>query len=260
MKIWRELLIVLLLFGAVWFVFTWSPVDLPDSDIALSREREQDLAELILDDLKQTNTFYDDSVSLALLYPLADRLLTALDSPTYEYTFHVIESGQINAFATINGHIFVYSGLIEFVSGPEELAAILAHEIGHHENGDLVDRLLKELGLTVIATVLTGGDAVIVSEITRLLISKGFDRRQEREADDFAYATLIDAEISPARLAHFFTRLKAEEETYPDELEVIMTHPNSKSRIERALSTELPEDFEERDFSLNWDELLSSYL
>ena len=74
---------------------------------------------------------------------------------------------RVNAFATLNGQIFVYSGLVEFVSGPEELASILAHEIGHHENGDLIDRLVKELGLNVLMAILTGGDAVMTSFIIK---------------------------------------------------------------------------------------------
>lgn len=257
MKIWREFIIIIAIFGVVWAVFTWRPVGLPDSDLAISKEREQELADFIFDDLKREHTFYDDSIADKILEPIANRLIAAIDSPKYSYQLHLIESTQINAFATLDGHIFVFSGLVKFVSGPEELAAILAHEIGHHENGDLVDKLIKELGINVIMAILTGGDAVMASEVTRLLISSGFDRQQEKEADDFAYQVLIESQLKPARMAHFFTRMKTEEKAYPDELELIMTHPNSKRRIERALSVQLPEEFTEVAFDLNWEQLIS---
>ncbi len=261
MKIWRELLILVLIFGLIWLAFTWRPLSMPDTDFRLSKEREKDLADLIMDDLEDAFEFYDDTVVNKLISPISTRLLDSLNPKKYEYKFHLIDnSSEINAFATIDGHIYIYSGLLKFVDNPEQLAGILAHEIGHHENGDLVDRLMKELGLSVLVAVLTGGDAVMISEISKLLISSGFDRKQEREADEFAYKLMVKTQLNPARLAHFFTKLKAEEKSYPDDLEIIMTHPNSKNRIEGALSYDLPVGFEEKEFDLKWKELIEGNL
>ncbi len=257
MKIWRELIILILIFGLIWLAFTWRPLSIPGAELKLSKEREKDLSGLIMDDLKAQYEFYDDSVVSRILAPITSRLLDSLANPRYEYKFHLLDdSNEINAFATLDGNIYVFSGLIQFVDNPEQLAGILAHEIGHHENGDLVDRLMKELGLSVLAAVLTGGDAVMISEISKLLLSSGFDRKQEREADEFAYELMTKSSINPARLAHFFTKLKTEEKSYPDDLEIIMTHPNSKNRIEGALSYPLPKGFEEREFDLSWEDLI----
>lgn len=260
MKIWRELLILTVIFGMIWMIFTYKPLDMPDTDMALNQDREKDLSELIMKDLQRAYDFYDDSIKNKLLYPITDRLLDSLKNKKYDYKFHLLKSTEINAFATLDGNIYVFSGLIEFVDNPEQLAGILSHEIGHHENGDLVDRLVKELGLNVIIAILTGGDAVMVSEVSKMLVSTGFDRKQEREADKFAYDLMIKAQINPSRLAHFFTKLKAEEKTYPDELEIIMTHPNSQNRIESALTVELPQNFEELEYDLNWESLIENYL
>lgn len=256
MKIWRDLLVIVVIFGAVWAVFTWRPMGLPSADMSLNREREQELSELILDDLRSENTFYADSVVELLLDPIVDRLLKSIVSPKYNYKLHLVENTAINAFATLDGHVFVYSGLVKFASGPEEIAAIIAHELGHHENGDLTDKVIKELGLNVVMAILTGGDAVMAGEVTRLLLSTGFDRKQEREADEFAHVLLAKSQLNPARMAHFFTRLKTAEKTYPDDLEVIMTHPSSKNRIEQALKAELPEDFVEIEYDLDWEVLI----
>ena len=260
MKLWRELVIIILVFGLIWIVFTWKPVGIPDTDLSLSKEREEELSDLIFRDLERNNTFYDDSIVTEILEPIVDRLIQSVDSPKYSYKLHLIENTSINAFATLDGHIFVYSGLVKFVSGPEELAAILAHEIGHHENGDLIDKIIKELGLNVVIAILTGGDAVMTSEVTKLVLSTGFDRQQEQEADEFAYGVLIESQIKPSRMAHFFTRMKSEEKTYPDELEIVMTHPNSKKRIERALAVKLPENFVEMNFDFEWDLLIEELL
>ena len=260
MKIWRELLILITIFGVIWAIFTYKPIVIPDSDLSINEEREKDLAKLIMDDLERKYDFYDDSVKAQLIYPITNRLLDSLEDKKYEYKFHLLSSAEINAFATLDGNIYVFSGLLEFVDNPEQLAGILSHEIGHHENGDPIDRLVKELGLNVVIAILTGGDAVMVSEVSKMLISTKFDRRQEQEADEFAHDLMIKARISPARLAHFFTKLKNEEKAYPDELEMIMTHPNSKHRIEAALTVDLPNNFEEHEYDLDWDNLIEEHL
>ncbi|WP_424961273.1 M48 family metallopeptidase [Ekhidna sp.] len=261
MKVWRELLILVLIFGLIWLAFTWRPLSLPDSDFRLSKEREKDLAELIMDDLEDEFEFYPDSTVENILSPITKRLLDSLQPQKYEYKFHLIDNNsEVNAFATIDGHIYVFSGLLTFADNPEQVAGIIAHEIGHHENGDLIDRLMKELGLSVLVAVLSGGDAVMISEISKILISTGFDRKQEREADEFAYDLMTKVQINPSRLAHFFTKLKAEEKTYPDDLEIIATHPNSKNRIQGALSYTLPEGFEEKPFDIEWANILEKEL
>lgn len=260
MKIWKELFILVVAFGLIWIVFTYQSVELPETNLQISNEREAELSELIMDNLKSQYDFLDDSISEILLAPITQRLTDTLNSEKYDYTFHLIENHEINAFATIDGHIYVFSGLLKFVDSPEQLAGVIAHEIGHHENGDLVDRLIKELGLNVLLAVMTGGDAIMVSEISKLLISSGFDRKQEREADEFAYDLMAKARINPAQLAHFFTKLKMEAKTYPDDLEMIMTHPNSKNRIEGALTFPLPEGFQELTLDLNWSQLVEDHL
>ncbi len=253
MKIWRELGVLILIFALIWLFFIWVPIPIPNENIKLSKEREKELAALIMDDLEDTYEFYPDSITEKLIKPITNRLVDSLDTPLYEYKFHLINNhNEINAFATIDGHIYIFSGLIKFVDNPEQLAGIIAHEIGHHENGDLVHRLIKDLGLRVLVTVMTGGDAVMTSKISELLISSSFNRKQESKADKFAYKLMSKALINPARLAHFFSKLKTEEKTYLDDLEIIMTHPNSKNRINEALSYPLSKDFNEQEFDMNW--------
>src|SRR5690606_24136018 len=113
---------------------------------------------------------------------------------------------SVNAFALPGGNIVILSGLLEFSENPEEVAAVLAHEMAHVEKRHVVDRLLKEFGMQVVFGVLTGGDLVVLSEISRTVTSTFFDRRQEEEADEFALELLHRCNISPRALGTLFRR------------------------------------------------------
>ena len=96
-------------------------------------------------------------------------------------------------------------------------------------------------------------DKLVIGEISRTATSTVFDRRQEREADEFAIELLDNAEINPRIIATFFRRLKEEEGTYNENLEILMTHPHINSRIKASLEYNLDEDFVSEEFNLNWD-------
>lgn len=84
------------------------------------------------------------------------------------------------------------------------MAAVLAQEIGHVEQKHVVDRILKEFSLGILFTVIAGGDAVILQDIFRSLISAKFNRSQEEDADDFALRLLEKSKIRPSHMASFF--------------------------------------------------------
>ncbi len=125
----------------------------------------------------------------------------------------------------------MFSGLIEFTESPEELAAVLAHEIGHAEKRHVVSKLVKELSIAVILTGLSNGDPSLVAKILKEIIGSSFDREQENEADQFGLRLLERADISPKNLARFFERLKAKDLDYDASLELLMSHPTTDKRI-----------------------------
>ena len=254
-RIWKELLILLLVFGLIWAVFTYFTWDW-DSDItSLSIEKEEELSDYLIDHIfDRYDAVADDYVDSALLI-ITDRLLESLDSSDYDYKIWVLETSEVNAFATLGGNIFLFSGLFDFVESPEELSAVLAHEIGHVEHRHVIDKLTQQLGLEVLFSILTGGDPILLSEVSKLLVSTSFDRRKEREADEFAMELAKNANINPRRLAQFFLKVSKKQGEITENLEIIMTHPHSNSRIKAASDYELDDDFEEIPFDIDWDKL-----
>ncbi len=252
-RIIRDLLILLAVFGVVWAVFTYFPIFPEENPIDLPFDKEEKLGELFLEAYLENETVLDNPLVDSAVYVIKERLIDSIGLTEYDYNVMVVQSEEINAFATFGGNIVVFSGLISFTERPEELAAVIAHEMGHIEHRHVVDRIIKELGIALLFGILTGGDAVLIDEISRTIASTVFDRRQEEEADEFSLALLEKCSLSPRNLGSFFRRLDDKLGGYDRKLEMFMTHPNNMSRIKRSFEYELSEEFEEQPFNLDWD-------
>jgi len=257
-SMWKELIILLVAFAAIWLALSYFSFDFgsASTDKMLSSEKESEIADIMLDLTLGQYEIEDDSAVNATIHLITKRLLDQVDSSEYTYTFRVIKNSQVNALATLGGNIFVFSGLLDFVESPEELAMILAHEIGHVEKRHVVNKLIQQLGMETLFSIITGGDPLILSEISKLVVTTSFDRKKEKEADDFAFDLALKSKINPHRMAQFFIRTLKKGSDLPKELEILMTHPHSKSRVKKASEVALPKDFEEELFDINWESVV----
>ena len=93
-----------------------------------------------------------------------------------------------------------------------------------------------------------------MGEVTGLLTSTSFDRKQEEEADQFAAELLEHSSIEPRTLASFFRKLEEElDNELMKHFEIVSTHPNFRSRIRKALSYVPGDDFEALPIDLDWE-------
>lgn len=249
-SILKDLLILLGVFALIWFLA--SLFSYPEDPQLLSVEKEEKLGGAYVDLLLKNPLFAElenETVDSAVRV-IGDRLKEGLGTSEYEYGFVVFESQMINAFTVPGGNILISSGLIGFCDTPEELAAVMAHEMGHVEERHVISRLLKELGLDI----LTSGDQYVMGEVTGMLTSSSFDRKQEEEADYFASELLEQSGIEPRTLATLFRKLDEEmDNELIKHFEIVSTHPNFDSRIRNALSYQPESGFEALPLDLDWE-------
>ncbi|WP_420581194.1 M48 family metallopeptidase [Reichenbachiella sp.] len=256
----KELAILIAIFVALWAGFSYYNYEKIENPFSISLEKEAELSDFINKHLMTDFEFVQNQSLDSSIQIISDRLLSNLDSSQYEYKFHIVDESEANAFTTLNGNIYIFSGLIREVSSAEELALILAHEFGHAENKHVVEKLVKTIGMEALFSILTGGDPVLISEISKLTLSTSFDRMNEEEADDFALSLAYSSQINPRRLAQFFLKMKAKDQSaLQEKLEFISTHPMSNDRIKKSSDYKLPDDFEEMPIPLDWEEV-KSYL
>jgi beta-barrel assembly-enhancing protease len=156
-----------------------------------------------------------------------------------DYTFYVVNSSQVNAFAVPGGYVYVNRGLIERNTNYAELAGVLAHEIGHVEERHGVEQMEKmqnaNLGLT-LAYVLLGRQPSPV-ESTAINLGGGLyfakhSREAENEADRVAIPLMLATRVHPNGLVTMFEKLLAEQQRTPSSVEGwFSTHPTTQERI-----------------------------
>ena len=166
---------------------------------------------------------------------LLDQLLAHWEDAAYDFKVLVVDSGDANAAALPGGYIVVTSGLIEEVESENELAFVLGHELGHFHNRDHLRRLGRAVVYSLALGIVFGSSGTSVPDLGGLagnLTSRGFDRRQESEADRFGLS-LVQAEYGHIGSSwQFFHRLSEAAGELEDLVAYLSTHPASSARIE----------------------------
>lgn len=143
----------------------------------------------------------------------------------------VIRGKEINAFAFLAGRIYVYNGLLQQADSPDELAAVLAHEIEHVKERHVIQGLIQKfLGYYLWQTVFPD---TTLGHITNLLAAADhlkFSRIEEHEADQGALDRLRDAHVSALGFRRFFSRGLGT----PEPMTVFSDHPSDESRAHLA--------------------------
>ncbi|HHX41664.1 MAG TPA: M48 family metalloprotease [Armatimonadetes bacterium] len=155
-----------------------------------------------------------------------------------DYSFKILESDDVNAFAIPGGFIYVTLGLLRFVESEDELAAVLGHEIAHLTAHHGVKQLRREILLTLGLVLLRGyvTDTVsTLSQVGGVLYSLRHSRADEAAADAGGLVKMLRAGYDPIAMAAFLEKCAEREKQKPSRLEVyFMTHPPTADRLERA--------------------------
>ncbi|MCV9385744.1 M48 family metallopeptidase [Reichenbachiella ulvae] len=252
-KIWKELLVLVALFAGLWLAFSYYNYDVNRNPFEVSAKTEREMAEFMNDYMLQDFEFIHNKAADSTLQVILERLTQNMDTVSYDYQLHIIKESQINAFTSLNGNIYIFSGLIEDLQSAEELALVLAHEIGHAEEKHVIEKIAKTLGMEAFFSIATGGDPVLISELAKLSMSTAFDRRNEEEADDYALDLAEKSQINPRRLGQFFIRMKAKKSSIMDDLSFFSTHPLDSDRIKKASDYKISDDFEEQPIPIDWE-------
>lgn len=258
----KDLVIIVLIGGALFFggYLIVRNTNLSEDRFAneVSYEQEEKLGNLFKDLVWRQFEISQDNLADSSLQIIARRLLSPLDSTQYRYQFTLIKNEQINAFTIPGGNIFVFTGLIKLTETPEELAAVLAHEIGHTEKRHVVSKLVKALTVSAILSILSGNDPSLAAQVLGSIIGNSFDRDQEKDADQFALQLLENSSISPKSLARFFEQLNKHDLDFDKNLEIMMTHPHNDSRIEEARKYKVKNDFVQTAIQVDWEKVKQS--
>src|SRR5262245_52303400 len=170
----------------------------------------------------------------------------------YPYTFKVVDSSEVNAFSLPGGPIYVNMGLVELADNEDELAAVIAHEMGHvaarHATEQMTTVQLSQLAMFVTLSAI-GGLPPIAMEGTRLAYILGvlrYGRGMESEADQLGLELMESAGFDPRGMEAMLKHIQEERREDPIMIErLLSSHPLPDERI-AAVQDALPKDPEDR--------------
>ncbi len=210
-------------------------------------EREQQLGDAVVDQIRtifewtsgEAPEMCDSANGLAALNRMGDRLTAGLDLP-YPLRLGVINLDMINAVAVPGGRILVFKGLLSAADSPEEVAGVLAHEIGHVAHRDPTREALRAAGTTGVLGLMLGDvfGAGLVVVMTDAILNASYQRDAEERADETAYELLGDAGLPSTPFAGFFEKVRKKYGDGEGVLKLISSHPGLAERAERAAAAD----------------------
>jgi predicted Zn-dependent protease len=187
---------------------------------------------------------YPDTQVQAYVEGLGRQLAAASERPSLPWSFKVVDDPAVNAFALPGGYVYVTRGLLVLVNSEDELAGVIAHEIGHVAARHSVQQISRAAPLAVVTglgAVVTGivsptlgravgGAGATASEV----ILAPYNRDQEREADRVGQDIMAAAGWDPAALSTFLRTLGRGEELSADgrrRPSLLDSHPSTPERV-----------------------------
>ncbi|HYW06971.1 MAG TPA: M48 family metallopeptidase [Longimicrobium sp.] len=187
-----------------------------------------------------------DQASLQYLNNLGRQLAAAADPRGIPYTFRIVNSDAINAFAVPGGFIYINRGTIERSANLSELVGVLSHEIAHVAERHSLEQMERAQGANTLVSILYGGvlrrnpgavEQVAVQGVGSAVFA-GYTRDAEREADRGAVTVMVRTGYNPNGLATFFQTLMTENQRNPGRVaQWFATHPTTQERIANTRTT-----------------------
>lgn len=214
----------------------------------LSEAEELKLGAQVHDELRKEHRFVTDSSVISYVNSLGQRLARSSKRPNLRWQFFVVEDNSLNAFATLGGYVYVHKGMLRAAESEAQVAAVLAHEIGHivgRHGLENVKQSQKYGTLAAIAGIagaaIGGKGGANIGQLAGNLIFGGklmkHSRDAEREADFLGLYEMQRASYNTGGMVEMFQILQRVGQQNPNLLgNVLASHPPARERAENTIS------------------------
>ena len=217
---------------------TYNPATGRKEFIVISTPEEVAMGKDIHQGIARQYKMAEDTARLERIRRIGGRLTGISDRRDYQYHFFLIEKDELNAFTTPGGNIYVYTGLLDKLTTDDQIAAVLAHEIGHCAARHTVKKFQAALGYNIVSSIIISQIAedhaqritALSTNAVMSIIFSAYSRQDEHEADRLGLKYMHLACFDPQASAQTFEILKAESKG-PQPLVFLTSHPYLHDRI-----------------------------
>lgn len=200
----------------------------------MSDGQEVQIGQQINDNLMSTDfKRYNNQIIQNYVNAVGQRLVPNSQRSTLPYTFQVVESDQVNAFATMGGFVYVTTGLMKTASNEAELAGVIGHEIGHIEGKHLIKQISQAAWQQGLLTAAGVERSQVVQLGLELALRRPHSREDERDADQRGLRMLGASGYAQSAMVSFMRKLESGN-TPP---QFLSTHPSPRNRVQELESS-----------------------
>lgn len=163
-----------------------------------------------------------------LVNSIGQQLIRNSDRPDIPYTFQVIESNDINAFATMGGFVYINTGTIAAADNYAQLASVIGHEMGHISGRHALEQMRQMAIAQGIATAIGADRDRLVQIGTEVALRLPNSREAEFDADRRGLVTISKSGFAPQAMPAFMQKLANSGGSLPS---FLSSHPAATDRI-----------------------------
>jgi len=233
---------MLFLFSGCASLSVYNPATERKEFVLISTESEVNLGNDVHRQIVEQYKPSADKAQQQRIESIGRRVAQVSDRQDYSYQFFLVESEDPNAFTIPGGRIYLFSGLLGKLKRDEEIAAVLAHEIGHCAARHTAKKYQAALGYSLLGSIVLSqlelekqAQQLVVnsSDTVMQLIFSAYSREDEYQADKLAVKYMFLAGYDPNEVVRALESLEAESKGASAPL-ILRTHPYIKDRIQRA--------------------------
>jgi len=217
-----------------------------------STDKEVAMGRAIAEQVEKEYKFADDPLIQKRVEDIGKRIAAVCDRKEIDYHFYVLEDDEVNAVSLPGGYVYVNKGLIDKIANDDELAGVIAHEVGHIVARHSIKKLQAMQGYSILRLLVavSPGSAQVgnAADLAFLELLTGYSREDELLADQLGVRYEKLAGYDPRGMIHFLEKLQEVHRREPlRPKSYFKTHPYVPDRI-RVVKQELGEDISFKDY------------
>jgi len=206
-------------------------------DLSMTDAEEQELGKNVSEKIRARYGVVQDANAHKYVSLVGLALAQSSTRPALPWTFIILDTDGVNAFAAPGGYIHVTKGALALAKNESELACLLAHEITHVTAKHTIRAIQKTKAVQMGASeTLSGSSALMekaVNAVYQNIVDKGFGREDENESDEVGAALANKVGYAPNGLVTFLTSLKERNKSKTEKSGLFASHPQMQERLDR---------------------------
>jgi len=229
-----------------------NPVTGRSDVVTMSAAQEVEIGRRMHPQILQEYGRYADEAVQTYVSEIGQRIAAKSHRPDLQYTFTVLDSEEVNAFALPGGYVYITRGIMAYLNSEAELAAVLGHEVGHvtarHAVRQQTGATAAGVGATLVAILTGSGDLANLANLAGTALVRGYGRDMELEADAIGAEYLDRLGFDPEAMIDV-VRLLKNQETLEVQIArqegreprvyhgVFSTHPDNDTRLKEVVAS-----------------------